>query len=81
VAWIKTIDERDADGALKRLYASSTGRLVLSPTFLKFTVLLPKSSWHISRFITLPCTHQEIFPRAQREMIAVVVSAANGCHY
>jgi len=81
VAWIKTIDERDADGALKRIYDEQQRQAGAVASILKIHSLAPEVLIaHLAIYHAAMHAPGEL-SRAQREMIAVVVSAANGCHY
>ena len=80
MAWIEVIDENDADEPLRSLYA----RLIEDgcvDNILKIHSLHPASlESHLAvykncMFGSGPLT------RSEREMTAVVVSQANGCHY
>lgn len=81
MAWIRTIDEGEARGPLANLY-----RRVQEPwggvdNIFKIHSLNPASArGHLALYRTV--MHGESpLSRAQREMIAVVVSSLNGCHY
>jgi alkylhydroperoxidase family enzyme len=81
VAWIKTIDERDADGALKRLYDEQHRQAGAVASILKIHSLAPEVLMaHLAIYHAAMHAPGEL-SRAQREMIAVAVSSANGCHY
>ncbi len=81
MAWIKTIDERDADGALKRLYDEQHRQAGAVASILKIHSLAPEVLMaHLAIYHASMHARGDL-SRAQREMIAVVVSAANGCHY
>jgi alkylhydroperoxidase family enzyme len=82
MAWIETIDEDAAGEELRRLYDEArdpaTGRVdhilsihSLSPRGLAAHLALYRSAMRGSRGL----------PKVDREMIAVVVSGLNGCHY
>lgn len=81
MAWIKTIEEKDAEGALKQTYDEQRRQAGDVANILKIHSLAPD----------VLAAHLEIYKaamhspgglsRVQREMIAVAVSAANGCHY
>ena len=82
MAWIRTIGEGEADGELAELYARMrdprTGRVdhVLSVHSLHPDGL--RAHWAVYR----AAMHGTPGLRAvEREMIAVVVSQRNGCHY
>ncbi len=80
-AWIETISEREAEGNLAKQYSQliepwgGVDNILkihsLSPDSLKAHVLLYKVLMYGKSPLTRP----------QREMIAVVASAANHCHY
>jgi alkylhydroperoxidase family enzyme len=81
MAWIRQIEIDDADGLLARLYKSAvqrTGRVFgivklqsLNPPVLQSGMTLYGSVMH----------GKSPLSRAQREMLATVVSRINECHY
>ncbi len=82
MAWIETIDESAAAGVLSDLYARTCdpadGRVdnvlkvhSLHPEGLKAHFDVYRAAMHGTRSL----------PKAEREMIALVVSKLNGCHY
>lgn len=81
MAWIRTIDESEAEGELAAMY-----RRLVEPwggvdNILKIHSLNPPSlTAHFELYRTL-MRGKSGLSRAEREMIAVVVSAANRCHY
>jgi alkylhydroperoxidase family enzyme len=81
MAWIRMIDEDEAEGRLAELY-----RRVLEPwggvdNVLKVHGLNPPAlDAHFELYKTLMRGRSPL-TREQREMIAVVVSATNQCHY
>jgi alkylhydroperoxidase family enzyme len=82
VAWIEVIDERDADARLADLYVSMSdpayGRV---DNILQIHSLHPegmRTHWDLYREVM---TGTPTLPKADREMIALVVSVINGCHY
>ncbi len=81
-AWIETIPEDEAEGALAELYAANTdpaGGVV--DNILKIHSLHPESLRdHVQMYRTTMLGRSGL-TRPEREMIAVVVSAINGCHY
>lgn len=81
MAWIKTIGENDAEGRLKELYAKLIEPWGGVDNILKIHSLNPPSlSAHLELYKTLMRGRSEL-SRAQREMIAVTVSAINQCEY
>ena len=82
MAWIKTIGPDKATGALKRLYDAVLKnrpkiKQVMLIQSLRPSTMRATNVWYadIMKSAESPLT------RAQREMIAVVVSVANGCDY
>ncbi len=82
MAWIHTIDEGDANQHLAALYGS-----MLDPTankvdhILKIHSLNPKSlRAHFDLYCAVMASTKTL-RKADREMIAVVVSVLNECHY
>lgn len=82
MAWIRTIDEREAEGRLAELYGAmadpSSGRV---DNILKIHGLHEAglaAHFELYRAVMRPTRG---LPKAEREMIAVAVSRANGCHY
>lgn len=81
MAWIRMIDEDDATGELAELYGRVTEPWGGVDNILKVHGLNPASlKGHFELYKTLMRGPSPL-TRAQREMIAVVVSAANRCHY
>ena len=80
--WIRWIEDAAATGPLRRLYREAIERagrifhivriMSLRPSTLRTSMGLYQSVMH---------TRSERLGRAEREMIAVVVSRTNGCHY
>jgi alkylhydroperoxidase family enzyme len=82
VAWIESIDEGDATGVLADLYRALCdpveGRL---DNILKVHSLNPeglKAHWAVYR---AAMAGTRGLRKVEREMVAVVVSKLNGCHY
>jgi alkylhydroperoxidase family enzyme len=81
MAWIRTIDPSAAQGRLAELYRAAVRRagrvyqvvraMSLSPAVLESSIALYRT------VLFAP----EGLSRAQREMLAVVTSRANRCHY
>ncbi len=79
--WIRTIGPDEASGALARQYEAARRRagrvfhivrsMSLAPHVLEASMALYVQVMHARGGLT----------RAWREMLAVVVSRANGCHY
>lgn len=81
MAWIRVIGEEDAEGELERLYDQLTEPWGGVDNILKVHSLNPPSlAAHFELYRTVMRGRSGL-SRAQREMIAVMVSAANRCHY
>ena len=82
MSWIETISPDDADGPLRELYNAGidphTGRV---DNILRIHSLAPAGlAAHLALYehVMRPTASLR---KAQREMVAVVVSVANGCEY
>lgn len=81
MSWIRTIPPEEAQGALKREYDAALRRARRVYHILRIQSLNPTALHDgIRLYLTLMHGPSEL-TRAQREMIAVVVSAANRCRY
>ena len=82
MAWIQTIDEVDATGIVKEEYDAAIAHAGELYNIVRLFSVRPKS---MRAFVELykVVMHDEDSPlsRAQREMIATVVSKVNECHY
>ncbi len=81
MAWIKIIGEQDADGLLGRIYETARKRAGRVANILRVQSQSPnclKACMDLYMASTLAASS---LSRAQREMLAVVVSKANNCHY
>lgn len=81
MAWIEVIDEEEAVGRLKELYQKYEEPWGGVDGILKIHSLNVKSmQTHYDLYAHLMRGRSDL-SRIQREMIAVVVSAVNRCHY
>lgn len=81
MAWIRTVEPEEATGLLKKEYDAALKRsdkvynvvklFSLNPSALRATIALYTSVMH----------GRSDLSRAEREMIATVVSKENECHY
>lgn len=80
-AWIDTIPAAEADGQLAEVYARIGGRSGAVAHILSCQSLHPEGLRdHYALYRTLMFGRGTL-SRAERESIAVVVSAVNECHY
>jgi alkylhydroperoxidase family enzyme len=81
-AWIETIDAEDADDELRELYDAArdprTGEL---DNVLKVHGLHPQSLRDHLQLYRTSMYGRGGLTRVERELIAVVVSSLNECHY
>jgi len=80
MAWIRVIGEKQAEGPLKEIYRKEAvkGRV---DNILKIHSLHPESlEAHLAVYRNIMFGPGPL-SRSEREMAAVVVSAANDCHY
>lgn len=81
MAWIRMIDEQDAEGKLSELYRRMKEPDGSVDNILKIHSLNPDSLQGHFEFYRSLMSGRSPLTRTQREMIAVTVSAANRCHY
>ena len=81
MAWIAEIDEREAEGLLKDQYSKLKESWGGIDNILKIHSLNPESlAAHVQLYKTVMFGKSPI-PRIDREMIALMVSSINQCHY
>jgi len=81
VAWIKTINPDATEGELKQIYEEQKRQAGAVANILQIHSLAPDVlTAHLDIYKAAMHAPGEL-SRARREMIAVVVSQANGCHY
>lgn len=81
MAWIRVIDEKDADEKLKAAYGKIKGARGKVANILKIHSLKPETMLaHEELYLTLLFRNSGL-SREEREIIATVVSAANDCEY
>ena len=81
MAWIKVIDESEADGKLKELYAKMVEPWGGVDNILKIHSLNPASLQAHFDLYKAVMQGSKYLSKVKREMIAVVVSSINHCHY
>ena len=81
MSYIKMIDEEKAMGKLKEVYESIAGSGKKIAHVLKVQSLNPEAMKAHYQFYRSIMFGKSDLSRAQREMIATVVSAKNGCFY
>lgn len=81
MAWINLIDEAQAEGKLSRIYDSAMKRAGRIYNILKVQSNNPDSLQASMQLYQAASLGESPLTRAQREMLAVVVSKANDCYY
>ncbi len=81
MAFIQPIDENDATGTLKEIYEAAERRAGYVANIIKATSRDPAGTkCSIQLYVHLMKSDNALDP-ADREMLATVVSNANGCFY
>ena len=81
MAWIQIIDEDDATGDLKTIYDDITQRRGKMSNIMRVHSLHPAAMQaHMDLYLKIMFSRSAL-RRADRELIATVVSASNGCPY
>lgn len=81
VAWIRTVEEREATGKLAEIYEAARKRAGRVYNILKIQSQNPQALQAMLDLYISTVRAESPLSRAQREMLAVVVSRANNCHY
>ena len=81
MAFIDTVDPQDAEGIIKQEYEKGIQRSGRIFNILKIMSLSPAALRESMRLYLAIMYGQSDLSRAQREMLATVVSQANQCYY
>lgn len=81
MAWIKPIEESDAAGELARVYDAARQRAGRVHNILKIQSHNAAALQSMIQLYSSTMLADSPLSRRQREMLAVVVSSANDCHY
>lgn len=81
MAYISLIDEGSASGELKSIYDAAVRRAGRVYNILKIQSQNPAALNGMLQLYTATMRGPSPLSRAQREMLAVVVSRVNNCHY
>lgn len=79
--WIRTIGDREAVGLLREQYDAAIARAGKVYNIVRIMGLRPEHIRDSMGFYRTLMFAPSDLSRAEREMIAVVVSRANRCHY
>ena len=81
MAWIEMIEREQASSELAEAYERVAGERGTVSNILKVHSVSPRTMLaHLDLYKELMFGQSEL-TRSEREMIAVAVSATNGCHY
>jgi len=81
MAWIETISEQDAEGRLKRQYEAGIKRAGRVYNIVSIMSQNPDTMRTSMGLYMATMLAESPLSRAQREMLATVISRANDCHY
>lgn len=81
MAFIKTVEENEADGSLAGIYDAARKRAGRVYNLLKIQSQNAAALQAMLDLYVATMRGESPLTRAQREMLAVVVSRANNCHY
>ena len=81
MAWIKTVDETEAQGKVKELYDGFKGQLGFVPNLFRLFSIKPRTMEATANLFKTVHYGPSPLSRTQREAIALVVSVINQCHY
>ncbi|REJ71933.1 MAG: hypothetical protein DWQ34_06385 [Planctomycetota bacterium] len=81
MAYVRTVAPEESTGLLKRLYDAAIRRAGRVWNVVRLMSINPEALKGSIDFYRVLMYGDSPLSRAQREMIAVVVSRANSCHY
>ena len=81
ISWLRVPDETEVPAEVLEIWSGPREKLGFVPNVLRIFALRPRHLVGWWRYYDELLRGDSGLTRAQREMIAVVVSAANDCHY
>ncbi len=81
MAWIRTVSPEDAEGLLAKIYDAAKKRAGRVFGILRVMSLTPPTLEASMELYKRAMFGRSSLSRRQREMLAVVVSVTNECHY
>ncbi len=81
MAWIKTVSDAEAEGSLRRQYDAAKARAGRVFRILKAMSIAPDVLEASMGLYLAVMFRRGGLERRQRELLAVVTSAVNACHY
>jgi uncharacterized peroxidase-related enzyme len=80
--WIRTVAPEEATGLLRKIYDAAVARAGKVFNVIRLQSVRPEVLQASTQlYLEVMRSRAGALSRAQREMIAVVVSRTNGCHY
>ena len=79
--WIRQIEDREAEGLCKKLFEEARERTGKVWNIVRLMSLRPKQLQASMALYREVMFGESGLTRAERELVAVVVSATNGCFY
>lgn len=79
--YIRTVSDDDAEGVLRREYDAALRRAAKVFNVVRIQSLRPRVLRASIALYTALMVEEGALPRWVRELLAVVVSRTNGCHY
>jgi uncharacterized peroxidase-related enzyme len=79
--WIRTVSDEQADGLLKKIYEAAVARAGRVFNVVRVMSLNPATLRASLGLYQAVMFGRSPLSRAQRELLATVVSRGNGCHY
>ena len=81
MAWLETIPAEEATGRLRKIYDAASQRAGRVFGILRAMSLTPRTLDASMGLYGAACLAPAAISRRERELLAVVVSHANDCHY
>jgi uncharacterized peroxidase-related enzyme len=81
MAWINTISDDEAEGILRKLFEAARARAGRVFNIVRVMSLSPSTLKASMGFYRAVMFEKSPLSRAQRELLATVVSRINDCHY
>lgn len=81
MAWIRTVSDNQADGLLRKLFEAAVQRAGRVFNVTRVMSITPRTLRASIGFYQAVVFGESPLSRGQRELLAAIVSKANGCHY
>ncbi len=81
MAYVRQVSETQATGVIQKIYAAAKSRVGSIANIIRVMSLDGASTNGSMQIYVNLMKHDNALPPARREMLATVVSNANGCYY